>query len=302
MTPGAADGVICSRMYDVCDEARALWRRLFEQVCTAAGLRARWLNHDGPIEDLWSREDVLCTFECGLPFVERSYDLEFVVALVPSPPPYSRQPVYRTDFLVRTDDDISTLEGAHGLRLGWSVEHSQSGFNAVRHFLLKDHRSGKIPYTQFVGPLNTPKSCLRALMAGTVDVVPMDSFYMDLLRRFRPEYSRQFRVVASTPYSPFPPLVTSRRRSVHRVGALRSAFIEFGDRPTNAKLLSDLLVHRFVSFDAAEYGAIGEQHREAQSAGIKSLDDFLAGGPRDAKNEDHSRNTDVGGRPGNSTT
>ena len=49
----------------------------------------------------------------------------------------TRHPVYCTDFVVRAADSaFARLRDTFGARIGWTVSHSQSGFNAARHHLL----------------------------------------------------------------------------------------------------------------------------------------------------------------------
>ena len=51
--------------------------------------------------------------------------------------------VYRTDLIVRNDAPYRTLEDTFGGVAGWTVAHSQSGFNAFRHELLAFRRADR---------------------------------------------------------------------------------------------------------------------------------------------------------------
>ena len=91
---------------------------------------------------LWARDDLGAAFMCGFPFA----------LAAPQPRRRSRRRsrrrramaggrVYCTDFVVRADSRFRTLADTSGGRIGWTVEHSQSGYNAVRHHLLPHRRA-----------------------------------------------------------------------------------------------------------------------------------------------------------------
>ena len=84
------------------------------------------------------------------------------------------------------------MSDTFGGRIGWTVEHSQSGYQAVRHHLAAQRAAH---YAQWVGPLVTPRRVIDAVLAGEIDVGPLDSYVHDLLKRHEPETAAKLRVV-----------------------------------------------------------------------------------------------------------
>ena len=77
--------------------------------------------------------------------------------------------------IVRADSEFTQLQETFGGRIGWTVAHSQSGYNAVRHHLLR--YEGPPPlYRDWVGPLVTPRRVIEAVLADEIDVGPLDSY------------------------------------------------------------------------------------------------------------------------------
>lgn len=96
---------------------------------------------------------------------------------VPAPARYEGVPRWMTDIVVRADSPFRTLEDTFGRRIGYTLEESQSGFNALRHHLLA-YRSANRPalYAESVGPLHTPRVVVAALLSGAIDAGPLDSY------------------------------------------------------------------------------------------------------------------------------
>ena len=84
------------------------------------------------------------------------------------------------------------------MRLGWTVAHSQSGFNAVRTHLLGLRGSRASLYAKSIGPLLTPRRVIEALLAGEIDIGPLDSYFYDLLLAAEPETAARLRIIETT--------------------------------------------------------------------------------------------------------
>ena len=89
---------------------------------------------------------------------------------------------------------------------------SHSGYNALRHHLLPywQQNGGKLLYRESIGPLTTPRRVIEAILAGDIDVGPLDSYALDLMQHHDPDLAAQIRVVATTDSAPIPFLVASR--------------------------------------------------------------------------------------------
>jgi ABC-type phosphate/phosphonate transport system substrate-binding protein len=201
-----------ARMYSVAPGAAAAWRRLFEWVAAESGVPLEIIDHAFPakLEELWGRPDLAAAFICGLPFAKDPRQLVPIAAPIPSPARYGGKPIYFTDLVVKVESPFRTLSDTFGHRLAYTIPSSHSGYNAVRHHLLR-YRTPERPrlYAETVGPVFTPRRALEAIIAGTADVAPLDSYCHELLRLYEPEMTRQVRIVESTDPSPIPLLMAS---------------------------------------------------------------------------------------------
>jgi ABC-type phosphate/phosphonate transport system substrate-binding protein len=259
-----------ARMYAVTPAVKAAWLDLFAWVIESSGVPLVYLDHaaPAPLEDLWARDDLGAAFMCGFPFASASPQPIALAAPVPSPPRYGGRPRYCTDFIVRADSRFGSLHDTFGGRIGWTVEHSQSGYNAVRHHLLGQHGPEPL-YAEWVGPLVTPRRVIEAVLDDRIDVGPLDSYVHDLIRRHDPETASKLRVIDSTAMTPIPPLVASRAVDGDAVARLRRALLSCHAEPAIAVTLDMLLISRFAPVEAADYAGLLAWAREADDGGIR---------------------------------
>jgi ABC-type phosphate/phosphonate transport system substrate-binding protein len=220
-------------------------------------------------EALWTRGDLGAAFMCGFPFALATPPPHIIAAPIPSPARYGGLPRYCTDFVVLADRSATRLADTFGGRLGWTVEHSQSGYNAVRHHLLSYQAGRNEPlFSQWIGPLVTPRRVIDALIAGSIDVGPLDSYVHDLLKRHEPETASRLRTVESTAMAPIPPLIASHATPNDIVERLRNALVSSATDGALAPTRQALLLAGFVPARPADYAALLAQAHEADRAGI----------------------------------
>jgi ABC-type phosphate/phosphonate transport system substrate-binding protein len=247
---------------------RDAWRALFDWVGRHAGVALDYIDHaaPAPLEELWARDDLAAAFMCGYPFAMAASRPRIVAAPIPASPRYRGAPVYCTDFVVRADSPYLQLSDTFGGKIGWTVSHSQSGFNAVRHHLLRYRPQGADRlFAQSIGPLVTPRKVIEAVLDRTIDVGPLDSFVHDLLIGHEPDTAAQLRTVESTAMTPIPPLIASPSAPLDTVERLRRSLLAASADPEVAPILEDLRLASFAAVDAADYDSLVTQAREAEA-------------------------------------
>ena len=91
------------------------------------------------------------------------------------------------------------------------MEHSHSGFNALRHHFWPTGRAGRPVFRQSVGSLVTARRILDSVLDGTIDIGPLDGYWHLLIRHYRPELVAGIRVLDATELAPIPAFVAVRR-------------------------------------------------------------------------------------------
>jgi ABC-type phosphate/phosphonate transport system substrate-binding protein len=258
-----------ARMYSVNPGAALAWKELFEWLARASGVDLRVIDHafPAPLAELWSRSDLGCAFMCGFPYKLMKHPPRPVAAPVPLGAPVPGKPLYATRLVVKADSAFRSLEDTFGGRVGYTVEDSHSGYNALRHHLLRyrRQRDGNL-YRESIGPLITPRRVIDAILAGDIDVGPLDSYALDLMQRHDPGLTAKIRVIATTDAAPIPFLVASRECPDGVVAALQAALIRFGDVAVCADLRERLCLQGFAPVVIADYDLITRWDAEARVA------------------------------------
>ena len=209
---------------------------------------------------------------CGWPFVRSGGTMQAIAAPVPSPARYEGLPRYCSEFLVREASGWRSLEETFGHRFGWMADNSQSGFNAPRAHLAQFSTPQRPAlYAEVRGPLGTPAKALEALRAGDVDVIALDSFFLDLCRYHEPAKLSGLRCVATTPWTPIPLLVAAPAVDAVIVARLRRHLLGLGSQPSYAPLLAEVLLSRFVLPDLMSYRTLEAMARSASEAGYATI-------------------------------
>ena len=261
-----------ARMYAVTPEVESAWRALLEHVTREAGVALSYVPYPAPqpLEQLWSRPDLGAAFMCGFPIALKLAPVIPIAAPIPKAAWAGGRAVYRSDLIVRRDSPYRTLEDTFGARAGWTVGHSQSGFNAFRHQLLA-YRTAQRPalYAEMVGNLVTARNILDSVRQGRIDVGPLDAYWHMLMARHAPELTADIRVLDSTPLAPMPALVAAAGAPAGMLAPLRAAFLAAASRPWFEPLGEFLLLEGFAEVTEASFATLLQWDREAKAAGFE---------------------------------
>ena len=257
-------------MYNVAPQVTAVWDELFAYISAESGVALQVIYHAFPqsIEELWARPNMGCVLMCGYPYAQATPRPALLASPVPSPPHYDNKPIYFTHLLVAEDSPFQTIEETFGQRISWTIENSQSGYNAVRAFLLP-YRTAERPllYRESVGPIGTFTVGVEGIRNDKIDVVPIDSFSYDLMRHYTPAKLAGTRVLATTPASPFPPLVAGHDIDQRSVDALRAALLRLHNEPSLQDALQTAMIKRFIEVTPEDYEPTLVQAATAEAAG-----------------------------------
>jgi ABC-type phosphate/phosphonate transport system substrate-binding protein len=266
------DWIANARMYSVTPAVEAAWRELLGHVAQDADVQLHYLSYPAPqpLEALWSRGDLGAVFMCGYPIALKIAPVTPLAAPIPRAAWAQGRAVYRSDLIVREDSAYQALADTFGGRAGWTVSHSQSGFNAFRHELLP-YLSADRPqlYGTMSGNLITARNILDGVREGRLDVGPLDAYWHLLIARHAPELVRGIRTLASTPLTPMPPFVAAAAAPAEIVQRLRAAFAGAHQQEWFAPLGEILLLDGFEVAHTAAFGQLLEWDRAAREAGYE---------------------------------
>ncbi|HLW26050.1 MAG TPA: PhnD/SsuA/transferrin family substrate-binding protein [Steroidobacteraceae bacterium] len=246
-----------ARMYAVSPEAAAIWRTLLETLIERAQVPVAVIEHEPPasIEALWGREDLGAVFMCGLPYARAQPPPHLIAAPVPSPVAFSHAPRYWSEWIVRTSSPARILSDTWGGRLALTVAHSQSGCIAALAHLMSFEAPTPL-YRELIGPTQTPLGSLEAVAQGRADVAAIDAYAWALLERFRPQLTREVRIIDRTLPTPIPALVASPSIAVRHLQSLREAFRTAHTFAPLKPALEALSLGRFAEVTASDYTSL----------------------------------------------
>jgi ABC-type phosphate/phosphonate transport system substrate-binding protein len=246
-----------ARMYAVAPAAEAAWAELLARVAAEAGLRLPYLPYPAPqpLEALWTRPDLGAVLMCGYPIARGLADVVPLAAPIPAADWADGRAVYRSDLIVRRDAPFRCLADTFGHRTGWTVIHSQSGFNAWRHHLLPYRNSARPRlFAESRGDLVTARRILDAVVAGEIEIGPLDAYWHLLLRHHRPDLTASVRVLESTALVPAPAFVCALGMPQADALRLRAAFLAAASRSWFAHCATPLCLAGFAAIAPADYG------------------------------------------------
>jgi len=266
-----------ARMYALNDTVAAAWRRLFEWIAADAQVPLDVIAYPPPnrLADLWRRDDLGCALMCGFPWATWHDAIERPVPLavpVPSPEIFGDRPMYWTDIVVRANSEVTSVADLAGARFAFTVEDSQSGYQAPRRFFAEHARTaGGHLFREMVGPLITPRCVVQAIVAGDADAGPLDAWWHALLRRHEPDVAARLRTVATTAPAPIPLVVGAAGMPEPQRRRLTAALERTAGVVALAHVCDALLLKRFVRADAPSYQSLLARAREADSLGYYRL-------------------------------
>jgi len=262
-----------ARMYSVTPAAAVAWRALLGRALAQAGLDWEVIEHAAPalLADLWRRDDLGCVLMCGYPFAkagERARRLggpalQIVAAPLPAPVEFGGRPLYWTELVVRGEGPIRRPEHIRGGRIGYTAADSQSGYQAPRHWLARTlglQLEIGVASTEatLVGPLITPRRVVEAVLAGEVDVGPVDAYALALLRAHEAALVAPLRTIARTVATALPLFVASPAVAEQELAALRAALLDLARCAEAVSDLQCLLLAGFAIPPRADYDALLE--------------------------------------------
>jgi len=264
-----------ARMYSVTALAEQAWRALLAHVSERAGVALPYVEHaaPAPVSALWARPDCRCVFMCGYPYARAAVAPQLLAAPVPALARYEGRPVYFSEFIVRADAPVQTLAQTFGRRLACMLPESNSGYNAPRHHLMRQAPSGtRALYRPTARPTPTPREVIDAVIGGHAEAGVVDSYVLDLLRRFEPALVARLKTLDVTPPAPIPPLVASAQVDPHECAQVRAALLTLHEGATGSALLAMLGLARFAAVQPADYAGLPALAREADQAGFALTD------------------------------
>jgi hypothetical protein len=209
----------CLPMYwfpETVEVHQSLWQAIAEELDTLGytDIPERLTPPPEHYKDMW-QPGLLLGQTCGYPLVTdlaAKHPYKSLFKLIATPvydTPYTSGAWCRSVVLVHKS--INSIEDVRGGRCVFNERNSQSGYNALRHFLLRQLGPGK--HFSEVIESGAHKGSITALNDGRADICAVDCVSYSLLRDYYPQLFTQLRVLATTEAYPGLPLISTHRQA-----------------------------------------------------------------------------------------
>lgn len=257
--------------YAVTPSIEAAWKELLIRIGREADVPFDFLPYPLPQSEevLWRRSDLGCVFMmCGYPIAMRDFVATPIAAPIPSAPWAQGRALYRSDLIVKADSPYQTLTDTFGGRLGWTTNHSNSAFNALRYHLLQyRNRNRATLYSHVVGDLGSVRKLFDSVCDGTIDVGSLDAYWHLLLQHHQPGLAARVRVIESTALAPIPAFVASPAVPSGVIDRLTVCLTSAQDQPWFPALADALRIAGFAVSALDDFDIIRARALEAGRAG-----------------------------------
>lgn len=247
----------------------AFWKAL------AAGLRARGiadiperLNRQLPYGVDWN-DSCLFTQTCGYPIFSTSFGQFSIVGTPWYDVPGCAGPLHSSFIVVRDDATIVDVSELRGLTFAINEPDSNSGMNLPRRLFAPHNRNGR--FFARVDISGSHEASAAFVASGRAHAAAIDCVTFAFLGRYRPALASRLRIIAQTPASPAPPLVTSKAMPAETVQHLRDTLIDILQDPGHTALCESLFLSSVTDADESSYEIVLTYERESVALGYPVL-------------------------------
>ncbi len=253
----------------IADAIEAWWAGL-ARAFRAAGLESvpERLSA-GDLHDHWRDPALLLSQTCGYPLTHAFATHLRVVATPAYSAPGCSGSRYRSVFVVRQDEPVTTLAQLAGRRAAANSRDSQSGYSALRHAVAP--LAGGRPFFSAVLETGSHAGSMQAVAEGRADLASIDCVTFALQQRHRPGLADALRVLDFSADAPGLPYVTAAGRGDEEIARLRDGLREAGADPALAEARRALMITGFEVLPDGAYGKIVEMEKAAQALGYPEL-------------------------------
>jgi ABC-type phosphate/phosphonate transport system substrate-binding protein len=239
------------------ENAFSFYRQVVDSLRESTGIACALVRPFSPDASACLTHHIQAAFLCGIRYVwltEAGHDLALLGAPVMTAERYGGQSVYFADFIVPAASALTDLQGARDLRVGYNEAESFSGYVLPRHTLstlgLAPEALGRWIQT------GSHAASMDAIAAGALDLAAIDSVVLDMELRQRPERAGAWRVLASSPPAPMPPVVVRADVDADVIASLADGLTRLHTTEAGAALLAQAGMLRFAPRVDSDYDPV----------------------------------------------
>lgn len=202
-------------------------------------------------------EQINVAFVCGGPYVD-GHD-QFGMELLAAPQAYGKT-VYYSYIIVARDSPINNLEGLRRKTFAFADPLSNTGKIVPEYMLAKMNETPDTFFKKYIFTYAHDKS-IKAVAQGVVDGAAVDSLIWEYADRVNPVFTSKTKIIKkSSPYG-IPPVVVRKGLTPELKKELRVLFLNAHRDEEGKRLLSKMMIDKFVVIDDNAYDSIREMKK-----------------------------------------
>jgi phosphonate transport system substrate-binding protein len=237
---------------------------LYRQLLAYLGSR---LNKDlefvqrktyGEIDELLGRGEIDLAFICSGPYVAGKEKFGFESLAVPE---IHGSHFYRSYLIVNKDSNYHRLEELRGHTFAFTDPDSNTGKLVPTYWLGEMHERPETFFSRIVYTYSHDNS-IMAVARNLVDGATVDGLIWEFYREKNPIFTSRTRIIKkSEPYG-IPPLVASKNLPPESKERLRQILFSMHQDPEGKRILSELMIDRFIPPQEEWYENLKQMHRQ----------------------------------------
>ncbi len=237
---------------------------LYRQLLAYLGLR---LNKDlefvqrktyGEIDELLGKGEIDLAFICSGPYVAGKEKFGFESLAVPE---IHGSHSYRSYLIVNQNSNYHQLEDLKGHTFAFTDPDSNTGKLVPTYWLAQMHERPETFFSRIVYTYSHDNS-IMAVARNLVDGATVDSLIWEFYQAKNPTFTSKTRIIKkSEPYG-IPPLVASKNLPAESKECIRQILFSMHQDPEGKRILTELMIDRFIPLQEAWYGNLKQMHRQ----------------------------------------
>ena len=210
------------------------------------------------IDELLGKGEIDLAFICSGPYVAGKEKFGFESLAVPE---IHGSHSYRSYLIVNKDSNYHQLEGLKGHTFAFTDPDSNTGKLVPTYWLAQMHERPETFFSRIVYTYSHDNS-IMAVARNLVDGATVDSLIWEFYQAKNPTFTSKTRVIKkSEPYGN-PPLVASKNLPAESKERIRRILFSMHQDPEGKRILSELMIDRFIPPQEAWYGNLKQMHRQ----------------------------------------
>lgn len=240
-------------------ETLVFYNNLMEYVGKKMGMEVELVQRKKyeEVNDLLRENRLDIAFVCTGAYVKgyEQFGMEILVV-----PVSNGETFYYSYTIVPEDSSVRSLEGLQGKTFAFTDPLSNTGKLVPTYRLARMNQTPERFFGKVVYTYSHDKS-IEAVARNQVDGAAVDSLVWDYMSRKNPVITSRTKVIGkSEPYG-MPPIVVSRAVNSDMKRILRDLFLRVHEDPEGKKILSEILIDRFVVVNDNIYESVRAMDR-----------------------------------------